>query len=461
MGLDGRNLLLSKGTGVTSYGRTLAQILANNGYQAELLCDTPLAGAPAGRVAPGGNRALRSRLEMLLLGLRAFDRRDQAAELIGSDGASEKTSTDHGNFDRLRFASNVFLHAHIHFRIYGRPLGIGGAHPPDLMHWSFPLPMFFRGIPNVYTIHDLIPLTHPNLTRNPRRRFERRLAGIMAKAHHIVTVSETARRDIINLLGCAEDKVTNTSQAVFFPTEIIERAQSEIGDDLAKAVGLPVGGYFLCIGLIEPRKNIPRLIEAYLASGVRSPLVIAGPDGWKAAEALAKAAPHLVSPHAIRSGGGIATAPTPSIIPLGYLDRRVLISAIQGAKALLFPSLAEGFGLPIVEAMALGTPVMTSNLGATAEVAGDAALLVDPFDIGDIARGIRELDANAELRRDLIACGKIRSRAFSLDSYSARMDQLYVKVLRETKPIGTIPRTSNIRPLAAAYPLAAGEAPIN
>jgi glycosyltransferase involved in cell wall biosynthesis len=106
----------------------------------------------------------------------------------------------------------------------------------------------------------------------------------------------------------------------------------------------------------------------------------------------------------------------------------MLLNLIRGAKATLFPSIYEGFGLPILESMALNTPVLTSKGGATGEVAGDAAVLVAPYDIDSLAAGIRALDADADLRNELSLRGKDRARIFSPEAYEARLDTLYSRV---------------------------------
>jgi glycosyltransferase involved in cell wall biosynthesis len=109
-----------------------------------------------------------------------------------------------------------------------------------------------------------------------------------------------------------------------------------------------------------------------------------------------------------------------------------VITLIRGAKAVLFPSLYEGFGLPVLEAMTLGTPVLTSKEGSTPEVAGDAGLLVDPYDVAAIAEGIRTLDANPELCADLAERGLRQAERFSPERFAARMDEVYRRVARSS-----------------------------
>ena len=153
-----------------------------------------------------------------------------------------------------------------------------------------------------------------------------------------------------------------------------------------------------------------RLAEAYGQSGARRKLIIVGPDGWQG-----------------ESVRRIIDRENVVLLPFQPRDR--LIQLMQHARALLFPSLSEGFGLPIVEAMALGTPVMTSSGGATAEVAGTAALLVDPFDVGMMSKSIAKLDSDDALCARLAAAGLERSQAFRAAPYAHRVLQVYAELL--------------------------------
>jgi glycosyltransferase involved in cell wall biosynthesis len=297
--------------------------------------------------------------------------------------------------------------------VFGKLLRLRGA-APDLMHWTYPLPVRFDGAVNLYTVHDLIPLRHPAFTSMDVARFRRLVTAVAAQADHIVTVSESARRDIIELLGCPSDKVTNTYQALSLPAA---RDSSQRNADIAAALGLAPREYLLYAGSIEPRKNVRGLIEAYAASGTRLPLVLAGPDGWRTDAQLRG--------HAVRVVDAPWLEPGPAVVRLRYLPYEMLLSVMWGARALVFPSFAEGFGLPILEAMMLGTPVVTSNLGAMAEVAGDAALLVDPHDPRDIARAIQAIDQDAARCADLAARGLARAAEFSLARHAERLGTVY------------------------------------
>ena len=184
--------------------------------------------------------------------------------------------------------------------------------------------------------------------------------------------------------------------------------------------------YFLFYGALEPKKNVARLIDAYAASGTRRPLIVAGSSGWQNATELAKMEDERFRVFRIK---GDTIVPERRVRRIPYVSLEQLVSLVRGARAVLFPSIYEGFGLPVLEAMLLGTPVMTSNVSSLPEIAGDAALLVDPHDIAAMARAIRSLDADESLRTDLIARGFKRADMFSPAHYSRRISELYQRLL--------------------------------
>lgn len=374
IGLDSRNLSLPQGTGVATYAAMLARCLPLIGRQPEILLPDPPLARPLRWLAAALPSPARSRLH------------------ANPTGWPTRTAPD------------LFRIAQVHFDLYGRLRPLTGPSPPSLMHWTYPIPLRFAGIRNLYTIHDIIPLLHPTLTGIDPIRARRILSRIAAGADHLVTVSEASRQDLINQLGIDPADITNTWQAVDVTMA-----------DPASPNAIP-GAYYLHVGAIERRKNLPRLIAAWRASGTPCPLILAGPDGWAAAETLAAAAPFL---------GQTSQPGRPTILRLPYLPRPQLLALIRGARALLMPSLAEGFGLPVAEAMALGTPVVTSATGALAEIAADAALLVDPLDPAAIAAALQALDASPDLRARLAAAGETRAKLFTVEAYAARLRTLY------------------------------------
>ena len=391
VGIDGRNIHLTFGTGVATYARATREAYRRLGDDVFIVgahreVDRSSAVTSARRLL---RAATRSRQTLLVAG-DAYPGRD------------------------------LFRTAHVRSRLVGGSTVLEVDPPLDLMHWTYPLPLEIAGVPNIVTVHDLIPLTHPGLTTIDGRLLRRRLDVLLPRVAHVLTVSDRTRRDVIDLFGCRPERVTNAGQAV----DLSSSSRREIE---AAAPVCPPGAY-VAVGVIERRKNIARLIDAHDRSGVAAPLVLIGPDGVDAEAELAAIRRHRRGASAVRR------------VP--YASRPALLRAVRDAKALLFPSLAEGFGLPIIEAMSLGTPVLTSSGGTTAETAGDAALLVDPTRVEAIADGIRRIDRDAGLRHRLIEAGRLRASDFSPERFAARLDAIRtgVRAAGEASPCSAVRR---------------------
>jgi len=300
-------------------------------------------------------------------------------------------------------ARDIFRLAQVHFDRHRSLLRLKAPGPPGIMHWTYPLPIRIEGWINLYTIHDAIPLTHPWLTPIDAPRHLHLLQAIAAGGGHMITVSHAAKADIVSALDCAPDRIGVCPTGLALPAPI----------DMPLPFGLQRGGYFLAVGSVEPRKNLPRLVEAHRASGTPLPLIVAGPSGWRSDE---------IEP---------LLAAAPGVIRMPYPPRDTLMTLMAHARALLFPSLAEGFGLPIVEAMSLGTAVMTSRGGATEEIAGDAALLVDPGNMADISAAIATLGADDDLVDRLTMAGRARAERFAVDRFAARLEEVHHHLLTE------------------------------
>ncbi len=286
------------------------------------------------------------------------------------------------------------------------------------MHWTTLLPLRARNVPNIYTIHDLIPLRLPHTTLHNKPVFMAMCREVVRHADHIAVVSEATRQDVIHMLDVPEDRVTNTYQAVSLPKALTERSERDVAIELEATFQLSWGDYFLHFGAVEPKKNLGRVVEAYLASGVKTALVIVGGRGW-----LSEPETALLG-HVKALGGPSSDR----IHVYEYMSFATLVSLIRGARAVLFPSLYEGFGLPVLEAMSLGTPVLTSNQGSLPEVAGDAAMQVDPYDVDALRQAIRIIDADADWRGDASSRGKRQAALFNDEAYDARLRALYAKV---------------------------------
>ncbi len=299
---------------------------------------------------------------------------------------------------------DLFRRAHVHFDIRRQLYPLCCDLAPGIMHWTYPVPIVMEGWINLYTVHDAIPLDRPDLTPIDSRRHRAVLDAIAARGDRITTVSQSARAAIVAALGCDPDFVVDIGQPVSV-------AGVGAGPALLPAE-LTAGGYLLMVGSVEPRKNLTVVLDAYRRAGIILPLVVAGPDGWRAGPILAD------------------IAATPGVVRLPYVERDTLLALIRHARALVFPSLAEGFGLPMAEAMALGTPVLTSDRGALAEIAGGAALTVDPTDVGAIGNALAALISDTAMATALSRAGLVRAAAFSPDRFAERLQQLYRDALR-------------------------------
>lgn len=434
--IDGYNLALEQGTGVATYARNLSYECNHLGYSTEILYGNnssmlmhPLLREialfdSAGVPTPSWIRQLRAiRQSLGLFGIRA------SKVPVSGSVISRSFSARLPYSDVIWNAPDVYISGHRVHKVQKRIAKVHGLGSPDIVHWTYPLPLKAPGARNVYTLHDLVPLRLPFTTLDNKRRYLKLNRQLVKSADHIITVSETSRNDIINLLGCKPERVTNTYQAVSIPAKYADKTPDVVAREIKGAFDLEAGQYFMFFGAIEPKKNVARLIEAYLASGVKTPLLIVGKKAWKSEEELKFM--NAADVKYLEQIGSL-TYERSRIKLVDYAPFNLLVSAIKGAKAVLFPSLYEGFGLPVLESMLLGTPVMTSAGGATGEVAGDAALLVDPYDTQQMANAIIELDTNAELRASLAQKGPGQAALYSSERYRARISEVYDNVCKSS-----------------------------
>lgn len=261
----------------------------------------------------------------------------------------------------------------------------------------------------VLTVHDLAFRRFPETAPAATRRWLERLEEALRRAARIIAVSEATRADLLELYpSVPEDRVVvvphGVDRAVFRPPDdpAVARVRRRFRLD---------GPYLVFVGGIEPRKNLPRLLEAFTRLEGEPQLVLAGasvPWNPEGREALGHALGAL--PERVRE----------RVVFTGYVAQEDTAALLGGARALAFPSRYEGFGLPVLEAMACGTPVLTSNVSALPEVAGEAALLVDPEDPEAIAEGLRRLLLEDDLRERLREAGLRRVARFDWDETARR-----------------------------------------
>ena len=424
--VDGFNIALAKGSGIATYGRNLLSTIAGLGMDGQVL------------YGPGAKRSSNNVVNETALvdaerpgpKLKKFDRFKrtltsrfgQTVWPIAPSGEVVWPSRGGGRPEATGFwaGQDLFNIANRCFNAYGRETPVdfdasSAMKRPDAMHWTATLPTYARGVPNIYTIHDLIPLRLPHTTLDDKATYMALCKAVAARADHIAVVSETTRNDVIRMLGVSEDRVTNTYQAVHLPDALTSRTQADVTIELEGVFNLGWKDYFLHFGAIEPKKNLGRIVEAYLASGLKTPLVIVGGRAW-----LDEGETALLN-QVMKDGGPSAER----IRRYEFMPFSLLLSLIRGAKATLFPSLYEGFGLPVLESMALSTAVLTSTGGSLPEVAGQAAISVDPYDVQAMTRGLRALDADEALRDDLVRRGLAQAAKFSVEAYQGRLSEMY------------------------------------
>lgn len=425
VGLDGYNLALPQGTGVATYGRNLAAAIDELGYPIDLVfgvniprkADIDLRESLFfGQLGADAPKRLNWRKKVRRWRVHPF-----AHDMIEISVTGRAVLEDAGDrlprFDRLFNLSEIYDVCARHFRRYGRFMTLRMPNPPTIMHWTYPLPLRVAGARNIYTLHDLVPLRLPRASLEDKRYYDTLTRACVTRGDHIVTVSEKSRSDIIELLGANPGHVTNCYQASDMPAL---RDPQALAGRLRRLFDLDLKGYFLFFGAIEPKKNLGRVIQAYLEADLETPLVIVGAEAWHADRELKL----LGTAHGRQLPG------VDRIRRIDYVPRALLTDLLHGAKASLFPALYEGFGLPALETLAAGVPLLSSTTGALPEVAGAAALAVDPYDVDAMVAALRRLDTDAALRARLSEQGPAQAALFSRAAFAERVRQLYQQVAR-------------------------------
>lgn len=286
--------------------------------------------------------------------------------------------------------------------------------PVDVFHSpDFVLPPVRRAV-RLITIHDLAFLTYPECAHERLRAYlEYAVPRSAARADYIITDSENTRNDVICLLDRDPDEVFVVPGGV---DPMFQPASADSVAGLREQYQL-TQPYVLAVGVIEPRKNYPRLIQAFgrlrAQTGVPCQLVIAGGLGWLSEETL-RQAEQSAYPGDVRF--------------VGYVPDRQLPALYTGAEVFAYPSLYEGFGLPVLEAMACGTPVVCANTSSLPEFATDAALLVPPEDPHAIADALETAWMNRSERERLRAAGIRRVQDYTWQQSAERLVQIYERV---------------------------------
>ncbi|MBN1354420.1 MAG: glycosyltransferase family 4 protein [Candidatus Omnitrophica bacterium] len=287
---------------------------------------------------------------------------------------------------------------------------------PDVLHAQYYGPVFMN-CPFVVTVHDIsYEIYGEYFTLGERMKLKVAVPYFARRSSKIVTVSEFSKNEIVKKYGFAEDKIATIQNGVnhdfFYPAETDEDAK------LLKDIGAKKP-FLLFVGSIQPRKNIEGLLSAMITARSFLPdikLVVAGPEGW-----LTGGIKDMIKKQSDLSSIAVFT---------GYLNAEKLRALYRHCIALTYIPFYEGFGLPVLEAMACGAPVITSNVSSLPEVAGDAAIFADPKDINAISGAIRKIAFSTGLREDLKQKGVKRAGDFSWENTAKKMFSVFKETAR-------------------------------
>ena len=286
----------------------------------------------------------------------------------------------------------------------------------DVIHATDQLIPVVRKKPLITTVMDVIPLSHPQFLRSSSRSLKVFLwKKLIQRSDRIITISEFSKQEIVNYLNYPLEKIDVTPLGV--SDRYFDRIDNVIKTKVLAKLAIPPT-FFLFIGSIQPRKNLMRLLEAHanlpLSLATEFPVVIAGKLSWDDPATL----------YAIQQ-----SIEKKRVIWLDYVNEQDKLALLQSACGLTFPSLYEGFGLPIIEAFASSLPVLTSNCTAMPETAKDSAILIDPLDCDSIRNGLLECIQNESLCKELKEAGLKRARSFTWKSTAEKTLACYQQLI--------------------------------
>lgn len=434
--VDGFNLGLLKGSGIKTYGITLLQAYQKMGCEVGVMTDN--------KSVDGKNKVLDEVNyfdQQYQKKTSFFDRRwlNYARDLSkiwvkpkGHQIIPKLTQADPQNY-LSQVAGKDYQHLvnikdvfHAANRLYGATRKLTTVELPvevDIWHMTTPLPIKVPGVKTVITVHDLIPLKAPFTTLDIKQHFYHLFKWALHYADLILSVSEHTKRDIIDIYGIPEEKIQVTYQTC----RQLEYGENKDFDPVyLKSKKLKKEKYILFVGNIEPKKNIKALITAMGFIDVDYKLAVVGRKAWLSDEQLVDIDKYLSYKEELKDGNEKLKK---RYVFLDYVSESELAVLYRNASCLVFPSLYEGFGLPVLEAMQNDCPVICSRLSSLPEVAGDAALYVDPYRHDEIRDQILLLINNQQRRKELIEKGRQRVDFFSKDNYVKRLNHAYAGLI--------------------------------
>jgi glycosyltransferase involved in cell wall biosynthesis len=366
----------------------------------------------ATEVAAGRGRVVRELLRAL-----ATQRRDDHRYLLyaRNEWIDEPLSRVGGLDDRFEWkliqARNPFWHV-LAARAATRECDVFLSANSYLTTW-------FAGIPSVPIVYDLVTFDRSLLPNRVVAVIERvTLPPAVRRANAFLAISQATADDLMQRFPSAAER-TDVALLGHTPALLLEL-------DTAEAAALPAPGFVLSVGTLEPRKNLPRLVAAFQRLDERlrlaHPLVVVGALGWQTGETL----------EALRSLGD-------GCVMLGHVSDAALAELYRRCAVFCYPSLGEGFGLPVLEAMAAGAPVLTSNTSSLPEVGGDAVAYADPHDVASISAQLESLLTSPERREELSERGRERAEQFSWEHFAQRtvetLERATIGTRRACRPI--------------------------
>ena len=404
--VDGVNIQDRMGTGIKTYALTLLKTLNTLGAKTSVLLSNRLNGKHVDLYNPAKKSSKDYYCSFLnfILGLPLTTKKLERHTI--EDHLMLPKGVDFYNFQRIYDLSNTY------FNDFRKPTKLKFNKGIDVFHMTTPFALDVLKAKKVTTIHDLIPFILPEtcIIKKPRQLFQR-FEYAAKSSDLVITVSEHAKSDIVEHFKIDPERVRVTYQtSPFEGIEIPENCPNY--HNTLKKHNLKEQSYFLFVGGIEPKKNLTRLIEAYsrLSCGLEIPLVVIGKKAWLYDDVFETAS---------RIPGG------EYVQFLDYIPFSELPYFFKGACAFVFPSIYEGFGLPVLEALNFNCPVITSNVSSLPEVCGKAGLLINPYNIDELTQAMKAMIDGSNTRVQLTQHAKSQSIYFSEEAYAKRLQNAY------------------------------------
>ena len=417
--IDSHDLAMPAGTGIKHYGLQLISVLKDLGASPELLVsartdDNPLVATSMLYDSPQKNeRAISGWRRILSQRMRFSSMKAMHIPPINGHGGPVVPDSvfPHGMgcsvmFNCYRASRAIQERARIITTFQT-------AKNYRVWHATQPLALRHKNAVQITTIHDLIPILYPHLCDELRPLFHQRVKESVHSSRAVAVDSEHTKADLLHYFSVPEEKIVVTH---LYSSISTQDSDPHAVDMAMKVFNLERWKYILFVGTLDPRKNVRRIVEAYLSLGGDQTLVLVGKKGWGSEEEL------RVLEHMQRKPGQ-------DVRQLAYVTRPMLAALYQGASCLAFPSLAEGFGLPVLEAMSMGCPVVCSSTTSLPEAGGDAAEYVHPLSVESIASGLAKVLNDPAHRQALVERGYERARYFSRERFAGKIAELYEKAL--------------------------------